>query len=135
MARQVERLSALAVSRAKRKGFHPDGGGLYLQVTASGAKSWVYRFMIHGRAREMGLGPLRVIGLSEARAKAALCRRQRMEGIDPIESRQAGLNQAKLEAATQFIGDGEGNQELINVADAYTKLAYGSGPTPVSAGG
>jgi integrase len=102
MARQVDRLSALAVSRAKRKGFFPDGGGLYLQVTASGAKSWVYRFMIHGRAREMGLGPVRVIGLSEARAKAALCRRQRMEGIDPIDSRKAVLNQARLEAASSM---------------------------------
>ena len=38
---------------------YPDGGGLYLQVTTGGA-SWVYRYMLDGRAREMGLGPLPV---------------------------------------------------------------------------
>jgi hypothetical protein len=32
--------------------------GLYLQVSADGAKSWIFRFMLDGRAREMGLGPL-----------------------------------------------------------------------------
>jgi hypothetical protein len=67
------RLTALAVERAKNKpGMHPDGGGLYLQVTANGA-SWVYRFMLNGRAREMGLGPLSLFGLKDARAKALEC--------------------------------------------------------------
>jgi hypothetical protein len=53
------------VERAKRKpGLHADGGGLYLQVTPNGA-SWVYRFMLNSRAREMGLGPLGLYGLQE----------------------------------------------------------------------
>ena len=46
-----------------------DGGGLYLQVTPGGA-SWVWRYMLKGSAREMGLGPLALYGLKEARAKA-----------------------------------------------------------------
>lgn len=71
MARQIGRLSALAVSRAAEKGMYHDGGGLYLQVAPSGAKSWLYRYMLHGHAREMGLGPLHIISLSEARARAA----------------------------------------------------------------
>jgi len=54
-------MSSLAVTRATEKGLYHDGGGLYLQVTASGAKSWIYRYMLDGRAREMGLGPLHVI--------------------------------------------------------------------------
>lgn len=45
-----------------------DGGGLYLQIAATGAKSWIYRYMLDGRAREMGLGPLHVISLSELAA-------------------------------------------------------------------
>ena len=49
---------------------YADGGGLYLQVTASGAKSWIYGFSLNGRAREMGLGPLHTISLSDARAPA-----------------------------------------------------------------
>jgi hypothetical protein len=48
---------------------YADGGGLYLQVTEGGA-SWLYRYMLAGRAREMGLGPLALFGLSEARSKA-----------------------------------------------------------------
>ena len=53
---------------------YPDGGGLYLQVTTHGA-SWVYRYMLRGRARTMGLGPLALYGLAEARAKALDARR------------------------------------------------------------
>jgi len=68
---------------------HADGGGLYLQMTASGARTWVFRFMLHGRAREMGLGPLHIVPLAEARDKARECRKLRHEGIDPIETRNA----------------------------------------------
>ena len=42
MARKLERLTALTVSRAKTRGYLADGGGLYLQISASGAKSWVF---------------------------------------------------------------------------------------------
>ena len=66
-----------------------DGGGLYLQVSAGGAKSWIFRFMLDGRAREMGLGPVHAIPLAEARKRAAECRRMRLDGIDPIEARKA----------------------------------------------
>src|SRR3954466_12069839 len=99
MAREMGRLSALAVKRESRPGMHHDGGGLYLQVTAAGAKSWIYRFMLNGRAREMGLGPLHIISLSDARARAAEYRRQRLDGIDPIDARKAKRDEAKLEAA------------------------------------
>jgi hypothetical protein len=57
MARFIDRLSALAVTRIKGKGRFADGGGLYLQVTDNGTKSWLFRFMLNGRARVMGLGP------------------------------------------------------------------------------
>ena len=35
---------------------YPDGGGLYLQVANSNAKSWLFRYAIDGRDRYMGLG-------------------------------------------------------------------------------
>ncbi len=78
---------------------YPDGGGLYLQVTGAGAKSWIYRFMLRGKAREMGLGPLSVVSLLEARARAGECRRLRHEGIDPIEAKRAARAEAALDAA------------------------------------
>ncbi|HXQ42839.1 MAG TPA: Arm DNA-binding domain-containing protein, partial [Candidatus Udaeobacter sp.] len=99
MAKRIERLSALAVERAKLPGMYADGGGLYLQVTPTGGKSWSFRYMLAGKPREMGLGPLHVITLSEARAKAMQYRRMRLEGIDPIDARQAERDRAKLEAA------------------------------------
>jgi len=68
-------------------GLHADGGGLYLQVSATGARSWVYRFQMHKRRRDMGLGAVAVIGLQDARQRAAEARRLVAEGIDPIAHR------------------------------------------------
>jgi len=99
MARIVGRLTALTVSRALRTpGMYADGGGLYLRVSG-GSASWVYRYMLNRRAREMGLGPLALFGLREARAKALEARRLRYEGVDPIEARRTMRVRAKLEAA------------------------------------
>lgn len=99
MARTIGKLTALAVPREKRPGYHGDGGGLYLQVSPGGAKSWVFRFKVEGRTREMGLGPVHAISLAEAREAATECRRLRVQGIDPIEARKAKRQQARLEAA------------------------------------
>jgi len=98
MARTTGRLTALKVRRAQRPGMYADGGGLYLQITEGGA-SWIYRYMLNKRAREMGLGPLALFGLSEARAKALDARRLRHEGIDPIETRKATRARERLDAA------------------------------------
>ena len=88
MAQTVGRLTALKVARAKRPGMYADGGGLYLQITKGGA-SWVYRFMLNGRAREMGLGPVHTITLAEARERATQARKLRLDGVDPIERRRS----------------------------------------------
>jgi hypothetical protein len=45
-------LTALAVERTKWRGYYGDGGGLFLQVSAGGAKSWIFRFKADGRRRE-----------------------------------------------------------------------------------
>jgi integrase len=95
----VGKLSAIAVGRANSTGLYADGGGLYLQVGRSGSKSWLYRFMIDGRAREMGLGPVHTIPLAEARIRAGECRRLRLDGIDPIEARTAKRQEQKLASA------------------------------------
>lgn len=99
MAREHKRLTSLGAARAKRRGYYADGGGLYLQVSASRAKSWVFRFKKHGRLREMGLGAVHTVSLAEARARAADCRRLRLNGIDPIEARRADQFNAKLAEA------------------------------------
>ena len=99
MARQIGRLKALDVARKKKPGLYPDGGGLYLQVTSAGSRSWVYRYTLHGKTRYMGLGPLHAVGLADARKKAMAARQARHEGIDPIDDRNAGLAHDRIEAA------------------------------------
>ncbi|HXB76351.1 MAG TPA: integrase arm-type DNA-binding domain-containing protein [Bradyrhizobium sp.] len=99
MARPIGKLTVLKVEKAKKAGMYGDGGGLYLRVTADGTKNWVFRFMLDGRPRWMGLGPLALYGLQEARGKALDARRLRHEGIDPIETRRANRLRERLEAA------------------------------------
>lgn len=74
MAHLVGRLTALKVAKVKKPGMYADGAGLYLQVSGDGestlAKSWIFRFTLRGRSREMGLGSLSLFGLAEARSKA-----------------------------------------------------------------
>src|SRR5262245_36483069 len=101
MARTIGRLTALKVDKAKRAGMYPDGGGLYLRVTHSGTKNWVFRFMLHGRPRWMGVGPVHTIGRAEARNRAAGFRLQRHDGVDPIEKRRAERLQGRLDAAKE----------------------------------
>jgi integrase len=100
MARRIGKLPPVALQKAMKPGMHADGGGLYLQVTASGAKSWIFRFMLNRRAREMGLGPLHTIPLAEARERARECRKLRLDGINPIEARETKRAEERLAAAT-----------------------------------
>ena len=99
MARSINRLSHLKVAAAKKRGLYADGGGLYLQVAPGGSKSWLFRFKMDGRARDMGLGPLNSVSLANAREIATECRQQRLAGLDPIEARKAAKADARLLAA------------------------------------
>ena len=99
MAREVGRLTALKVEKAKGPGMYADGGGLYLRVTPEGARNWVLRYMLDRRPHWMGLGPLALYGLAEARVRALDARRKRHEGIDPIEARRAERARQQLDAA------------------------------------
>ena len=99
MARTIGRLTALKVDKAKTPGMYADGGGLYLRITPEGTKNWVFRFMLNGRPRWMGMGPLHTIGLGEGRTRAAEYRKQRYDGIDPIDARRAERHRARLDSA------------------------------------
>ncbi|MDM8357336.1 tyrosine-type recombinase/integrase [Pandoraea communis] len=79
----------MKVTKTTKPGLYADGGGLYLQITKAGVKSWLFRYMLSGKARGMGLGPIHTIGLAEARSRALDCRRLLLDGVDPIDSRNA----------------------------------------------
>jgi integrase len=98
MPRTLNRLTALKIARTKADGLYSDGGGLYHRVEG-GSHGWVLRFTLHGRKREMGLGPVHTLNLTEAREKARECRQLLLEGIDPIERRKEARAAARLEQA------------------------------------
>ena len=100
MAKLIRRLTALAVEKLKRHGYHADGGGLYLQVSRSGSKSWVFRYMLNHRSRDMGLGSLHDVSLEQARTKAKRCRALLDLKEDPILHRQAADQDRALKAAS-----------------------------------
>lgn len=102
MGRQIHRLKALEIERKKAAGYYADGGGLYLQVSPAKTKSWIFRFALKGREREMGLGPYPEISLSRAREKAADARSVKAEGKDPIEERRACEAAEAAEKARQL---------------------------------
>ena len=85
--------------QARQRGLYGDGGGLFLQVSVNGAKSWVFRFKEGGRLRVMGLGSIHTVSLVEARDKALACRKARLDGRDPIEERRQARGDAKTRAA------------------------------------
>ncbi|WP_319826611.1 tyrosine-type recombinase/integrase [Thalassovita sp.] len=79
------------MKRLTRPGIHAVGGvaGLSLQVTATGARSWIFRFRHNGRRREAGFGPYPDVTLAQARDYAREARDMLRKGIDPIEERKA----------------------------------------------
>jgi integrase len=102
MARGHGRLSNLAIGRATQPGLYPDGQGLYLQVSPSGAKSWILRYQYATRRRYMGLGGVAAVTLADARRKALAARRMLADGLDPLEEGRA-LAVAKAVAAAKAI--------------------------------
>jgi integrase len=82
------KLNSIAITKTKEPGYYGDGGGLWLQIAKGGSKSWVFRFTLNGKRREMGLGPLHTIGLADARAQALDCRKLVLNSKDPIEHRK-----------------------------------------------
>jgi hypothetical protein len=92
-------------------------------VRSSGARSWVYRFMLNGKAREMGLGPVHTVPLAEARKRARAARLSRLDGIDPIAARH-GQRLAAVVATARTI-------TFKECADAYLKAHRAEWKSPI----
>ena len=82
--------SARSVETVTDAGYHRCDRGLYLQVTKNGTKSWLFRYKspLTAKQREMGLGPLSLVSLAAARELTIECRRQLLNGLDPLEERK-----------------------------------------------
>lgn len=141
MARLHERLTAMTVRQLRGAGRYPDGGGLYLQIMPSGARSWIFRYRVAGRERQMGLGPLALVSLAEAREKARAARLQRYNGEDPLGGK-TGRRQRDIsaqpnsvtfkDAMTAYIASNKASwrndkhiQQWSNTLEAYAVSHFG----------
>lgn len=97
-------LTALQIKNAK-PGRYADGKGLYLLVKPTGTKSWILRVQADGRRRDFGLGPVDLVNLSEARAKALEGRKMVFNGLDPSKEwrRKVEVTPTFEAAARQFL--------------------------------
>lgn len=91
-------LTALEIKHAK-EGMHADGNGLYLQVNKAGAKSWIFRYQINARRREMGLGSLNDKTALKARAEIPALREKVAAKIDPLELKRQAHADVRTQAA------------------------------------
>jgi integrase len=103
MTRGVNRLTGADLRRTK-PGLFCDGEGLWLQVSVAADgkrrnRSWIFRYTRAGRTREMGLGSLNALSLVEARERARKSRQLLLDGIDPIERRNAERAAQAIESA------------------------------------
>ena len=85
----LKKLTVKFVETVKKPGRYGDGGGLWLQVSDTGSKSWVFRYTVGGRERWPGLGPYPEVSLADARKRALEYRQLRAHGNDPIDYRNA----------------------------------------------
>jgi integrase len=94
-------LSAAEVAQLRRRpGRHRVSSALYLNVRPSGAASWLFRFMWHGKAKWMGLGPLDLVSLADARARVLVERKLlKVDHVDPLEARREKITAARIAAA------------------------------------
>ncbi|WP_375173387.1 tyrosine-type recombinase/integrase [Pseudooceanicola sp.] len=85
------KLTARSVATITKPGMHGDGAGLYLSVSASGSKSWILRTRVKGdkARREIGLGGVATLSLSDARKEAQRLRSEAKAGRDPKALRDA----------------------------------------------
>jgi integrase len=129
VARLVKRLTAKKVEHARKPGYCPDGANLYLQVSSSGSKSWIFRYTINGREREMGLGSLLKCSLTQARDKAGEKRSLLDKGIDPLEEEREREAQRRLaeaksltfaECATEYIKSHRADWKNTKHAEQWT---------------
>ena len=77
----------------------PDGGGLYLEIHASGGRLWRYRYRHDGKQKSLSLGAYPATGLKEARDRRSAASKLLAAGVDPSAARTAE-KASRVESAT-----------------------------------
>jgi integrase len=112
MSHAINRLSktrVAALERSRTPGLYCDGGSLWLQITPKvivkgrargGSASWLFWYERGGKRHKLGLGPLPLITVEEARAKRDELKKQLLNGQDPLAKKAA--EKAKAAQAMTF---------------------------------
>ena len=79
-----------------------DGGGLYLEISPSGGRSWRYKYRFDAKENRISFGRYPEITLAEAREKHRDARKLLANGIDPSEQRKSVKVANKLNANNTF---------------------------------
>jgi hypothetical protein len=93
-----------------------DGGGLYLEILATGVKRWRMKCRNGGKDKLMSLGSYSKVSLKEARARREAVRKMLDSGIDPAEEKKAAKAVKKAETA-------EHKAEQERAAEIFWKAA------------
>jgi hypothetical protein len=80
--------SAKDLAKRSKPGRYSVGHGAYLQISATGTRSWILRYRSGDKQTHMGLGSCDYVSLQEARQKAWEAQRQRLNGVDPLGAKR-----------------------------------------------
>ena len=99
MSRVKHILTVKKIESLKKVGVYKDGGNLYLKVTPTGSKSWVFRYVINSKRHFLGLGGFKEIGLTKVREEAERLKTLLSQGTDPLDDRKRIEDEKLLELA------------------------------------
>jgi integrase len=125
MARALNKLTPMKIAKLQKTGRYGDGGGLWLQVSQWGTKAWLFRYMLDGRAREMGFGPSHTVTLAEAREKARQARQMLLDGLDPIAVRDERRLAARAADAKRITFNEAAKQAVAVFRDEWRNSKHG----------
>ena len=117
------KLTAMQVKTLKEAGRHSDGGNLYLNISKSGAKSWVFFYRFAKAQREMGLGSVVTTSLAEARSKALAALKILHDGQDPLNEKRAAEKELKKKLLPT-LPEVEGKNKPATLKPERKKLSF-----------
>lgn len=123
MPRKVHNALTPIVVKNAGPGRHADGGGLYLRVQGGGARSWLFRSLVGGKARDIGLGPAAgpgALSLADARMRARELASQAAKG-GLLEGKRAQAKKAAAQAQATILA----GKTFKEVAEAFVDRKEG----------
>jgi integrase len=137
----VSKARKVAQTQSAKAALVSDGSGLYLSITRAGSASWLFRYMVVGKAHTIGLGGYPKVSLKIARVKAQEVRDSLANGIDPALAKKEAIRQQKIAksqaktfdtCATEYIelqrpswNNAKHSQQWTNTLNTYASHVIG----------